>query len=98
MNQKTNFHCNSSEAEIRTHAQNGQSLGETDSNSEFIRLSGELNQRITQEMGNILSSVTSQIQRAINEAISDQILPEIQATLWSGQGRMPERRWEVLVR
>ena len=45
-----------------------------------------------------MSSVSSQIQRAINEAINDQILPQIQATLRSGQGRMPERRWEVPVR
>ena len=32
--------------------------------------------------------------RAINEAISDQILPQIQATLKSGQGQVLERRWE----
>ena len=61
-------------------------------------MSGELNQRITQEMGNFMNSVSSQIQRALNEARSDQILSRIQATLNSGQGRMPERRWEVPVR
>ena len=49
-------------------------------------------------MGDFMSSVSVQIQRAINEAISDQILPQIQATLRSGQGLMPERRWEVPVR
>ena len=38
--------------------------------------------------------MSSQIQRAIYEAISGQILPQIQASLKSGQGRMPERRWE----
>ena len=41
-----------------------------------------------------MSTVSSQIQRAINEAISDQILPQIQATLKSRQGGMSERRWE----
>ena len=45
-----------------------------------------------------MSSVSFHIQRAINEAISDQIFPQIQATLRSGQGRVPERRWEVPVR
>ena len=49
-------------------------------------------------MGDFISTVTSEIQRAINEAISDQILPQIHATLRSGQGQMPERRWEVPVR
>ena len=46
-------------------------------------------------MGDFLSTVSSQIQRVINEAINDQILSQIQATLRSGRGRMPERRWEV---
>ena len=45
-----------------------------------------------------MSTVSSQIPRAIYEAISDQILPQIQATLKSGQGHMPERRWEDPVR
>ena len=95
MNLNTNSPSNSREAEIRTYAQNGQSLRESDSNREFDRLSGELNQRITQEMEDFMSSVSSHIQRAVDEAISDQILPQIQATLRSGHGRMLERRWEV---
>ena len=45
-----------------------------------------------------MSTVNSQIQRAINEAISDQILPQIQATLKSGQGQMPERKLEDTAR
>ena len=69
---------------------NGQRLMETDSNSDFNRLSGELNKRITQEMDDFMSTVSSQIPRAINEAISDQILSQIQATLRSGQGQMPD--------
>ena len=45
-------------------------------------------------MGDFMSSVSSQIQRPINEAISDPILPQIQATLRSGQGPMPEEDWK----
>ena len=41
-----------------------------------------------------MCTVSSQIQRAINEAISDRIMPQIRATLKSGQGHVPERRWE----
>ena len=49
-------------------------------------------------MGDFVSAVSSQIQRPINEAISDQILPQMQATLRAGQGQLPERRWQVQVR
>ena len=42
-----------------------------------------------------MSTVSSQIQRAMIEANSDQNFPQIQATLRSGNGQMPERRWEV---
>ena len=94
LNQNGNSHPHSHETEIKTYAQDGHSSREVDSGSEFNRLSGDLNQRITREMSDIMSSVSSQIQRAINEAISVQILPQIQATLKSGQGHMPERRWE----
>ena len=90
LNQSSTSHPNSREIEIRTYTQNGQSSREADSGSEFNRLSGELNQRITTEMSDLMSTV----KRALNEAISDQILPRIQATLKSGQGHMPERRWE----
>ena len=41
-----------------------------------------------------MSTVSSQIRRAINETISDQILPQIQATLKFGQRHTPERRWQ----
>ena len=60
--------------------------------------SGKLNQRITQEMSDLISSVSSQIRRAINEAINEQVLPQIQATLKSGQVQIPNRRWEVPAR
>ena len=92
INQNVQLHSNSREAEIRRYDQNGHSVRESDSNSEFNRLSDELNERISQEMGEFISSVSSQIQRAINEAINDQRFPQIQATLRSGQGQVPERR------
>ena len=76
---------------MRTYVQNGQSSRETDSGSEFSKLSGELNQRITEEMSDFMSTVSSQIQKARNEAISDQIFIPIQATLNCGQGHIPER-------
>ena len=94
LNQSTYSHLKSHEAEIRTYAQNGQSPRDADSGSDFNRLSGDLNQRTTREMSDFMSTMSSQIQRARNKAISDQILPQIQATLKSGQGHVPERRWE----
>ena len=77
LNQNSNYYLNSHETEMRTYVQSGQSSGDADSGSEFNRLSGELNQRITKEKSDFMSTVSSQIQRAINEAISDQILPQI---------------------
>ena len=95
MNQDINSHSNSKGGEIRSCSQNGQNMRGNDSSSEFNRLSGELNQRITQKMGDFMSSVSSQIQRSIHEAINEQTLPQIQATLRSEQGQIPERRWKV---
>ena len=48
-----------------------------------------MNQRITKEMSDFLSTVSSQIQKAINEAISDQLLPQIQATLKADKDKCP---------
>ena len=98
LHQDSNSHPNSHEAEIRICAQNSQNSREIVSDMEFNRLSGGRNQRITREMSDFMSSVSSQIQRAINEAISDQILPQVQAFVKSGKGRMPERRCEVSAR
>ena len=92
VNQNTKSHSKSREAQIRTCALNGRNFRETESNSEFNKLSGELNQRITRAMGDFMSTVSTQIQRDINEAISDQVLSDIQATLRHGEGEMPERR------
>ena len=90
---------NPREAEIRRYTQNGHSVREFDSNSEFNRLSCELNQRLSQEMSDYMSSVSSQIQRDIIKAINDQqILPKVQATLGTGQGQIPERRCKTPAR
>ena len=45
-----------------------------------------------------MSSVNYQIQRAIGEASKQRVWPQIQAALSSGQGQVPDRRWEVPAR
>ena len=42
-------------------------------------------------MNDLMSGVSSQIQRAIREAINEYILPQIQATLRSGQRHVPRK-------
>ena len=74
---------------------NGNYSWGAESGSEFNKLSRELTQRITQEMNDLMSSMSSQTQRAISEAINEQVLPQIQSTLRSGQGQVPNRGWEV---
>ena len=48
------------ETEVRTHAQNGQSSKDIDSGSEFNRLLGELNQKVTWERSYFMSTLISQ--------------------------------------
>ena len=43
-------------------------------------------------MKDLMSSVSSQIQRTISEAFNEQVLHQIEATLRSGQGHVPDRR------
>ena len=93
MNHDVNSHSISREDYIST--EHGQISREVDSSSEINRLSGELNQRITQEINDLMSSVSSQIQRAKIDAINEQALPQIQATLKYGPVQIPNRRWEV---
>ena len=92
----TNSHSNFAENEIRRFAGNGQNSEEIDSGSDINRLSGELNPRITQEMNGLMNSVSLQIQRAISEVINEQVLPQIQVSLRSGSGQMPQKGWNVL--
>ena len=65
------------------------------SSSEFKRLSWELNQRINEEINDLMSSVSSQFYRTISEAINEHVVPQIQATLRFGQGQEPSRGCEV---
>ena len=74
VNHDVNSHSNSREDEIRGYAGNGQNSREVDSSCEINRLSGELNQRITQEMNDHRTSVSTQIQRAINGASRSKLL------------------------
>ena len=98
VNHDVKFHSISGEDVIRGHAGNGQESREVDSSSEINRLSAELNPRISHDMNDLMSSVSSQIQRAITEAINEQVLPQIQATLTSRPGQVPNSRWEGLDR
>ena len=57
------------------------------------RLSGEVNQRITQEVDGQMSSARMQIQGAIIEAINEQVLPQIRASLRSLNEQQPQKGW-----
>ena len=72
MYNESNSHSNSRENEIRDFAGHCHNSGGAESSSEFNRLSGKLNQRYTQEMNDLMSSVSWQFQRAISEAINEQ--------------------------
>ena len=62
-NHDVNSHSNSIEEETRGYAGNGH-------NSREAARSGVLNQSITQELNDLMSSVSSHIQRALSEAIT----------------------------
>ena len=89
----SNFHFNSTENDISWCTGNGRSSGETDSSSELNRLSGDLNQRITQEVNGLMSIVSMQIQSAINEAVNEHVLSQIQAYLRSINEQPPQKGW-----
>ena len=58
VNHDVNFHSISREDEIVGYAGNGQNSREANSSSEINRLSGELNQCITQETNDLMSIVS----------------------------------------
>ena len=82
---------NSVENKSSNSANYGHNPAGTDSSAEFNRLSGELNLRISREIGEVMSSVSAQIQRAINNAISNQVLSPIQNALKAGSGQMTQK-------
>ena len=65
------------------------------SSVEINRLSRELNSRISQEMEEMINSVSVQIQRAINDAINNQVLPQIQNVIMAGSGHVTKKGWNV---
>ena len=81
LNQDSNSQPHSHETEIRTYVQNGHSSREVDSASEFNRLSGELNQKITKEMSELMSTVSSRIQRALRLLVSKYCLKKSQSEI-----------------
>ena len=93
MNNESTSHSYSRENKIRGFA--GHNSGGTEYSSEFIRLSVELNQRITQEMDGLMSSVGIRIERAISEAITEQVLHQIQSFLRAGSGHMTQKGWNI---
>ena len=95
VNHVVNSHSNSRKDEIRSYTGNGRNSIEVDSCSEINKFSGEVNRGSTHEMNDLMSCERSQIQRAISEAINEQVLPQIQATLKSGQGLVPRSGREV---
>ena len=95
-NIEENRYPDSGENRSRISADNGHNSAGTNSTAEFIRLSGELNLRISREMDEEMNSVSVQIQRAINDAISNQVLPQIQNALRAGSGPMTQKGWNVM--
>ena len=65
------------------------------SSVEINRLSSELNSCISQEIDEMMNSVSVQIQRAINDAINNQVLPQIQNVIMAGSGHVTKKRWNV---
>ena len=91
VNNESNSHFNSRENEIRGFVGHVHNSEGTESSSEFNRLSEELNQRISQEMDGLMSSVGIQIQRAVSEAITEQVLPQIQASPRAGSRQSTQK-------
>ena len=80
---------------VRPNADYGRNSADMNSQAEINRLSSELNSRISKELDEMMSSVSSQIQRAINDAINTQMLPQIQNVIMAGSGRVTKKGWEV---
>ena len=82
---------------VMSNANYGQNSADMNCQAEINRFSSELNSRISREMDEMMSNVSSQIQRAKNEAISTQVLPQIQNVIMAGSGRETRRGWETSV-
>ena len=82
---------NSRENEIKGLAGNGHSTSEIGSNNNFNRLTGEIYQRLTQEMNGLMDSFNLEIQRAMNVAINEQVFSSIQASFRALNEQTTER-------
>ena len=92
-----NPHFDHRSSQVRSSADYGQNSADMNSQAEINKLSSELNSRISREMDEMMSSVSSQIQRAVNDAISNQILPQVQNAIMAGSGCETRRGWETSV-
>ena len=92
-----NLYSDHRNSNVRSSAGYGQNSTDMNSQAEINRLSSELNSRISREMDEMMSNVSSQIQRAKNEAINTQVLPQIQNVIMAGSVRETRRGWETSV-
>ena len=92
-----NLYSDHRNSNVRSSANYGHNSADMNSQAEINRLSSELNSRISGEIDEMMSIVSSQIQRGINEAINAQVLPQIQIVIMAGSGRETRRGWETSV-
>ena len=92
-----NLYSDHRNSNVRSSANYGHNSADMNSQAEINRLSSELNSRISGEIDEMMSIVSSQIQRGINEAINAQVLPQIQNVIMAGSGRETRRGWETSV-
>ena len=81
-----NPHVDHRNSSVRSSADYGRNSADMNSQAEINKLSSELNSRISREMDEMMSSVSSEIQTAKNDAINNQVLPQIQNAIMAGSG------------
>ena len=94
-NNGVNNHLDIGSSGHGTSANHGRNSTGGNSSAEIIKLSSELNSRLSRELDEMMSSVNTQIQRAISDAIGGQILPQIQSVLNAGSGQLTQNKWNV---
>ena len=94
-NDEENMHLNPGLINSGVHADFDRNSATANSSAEIIRLSSELNSRISRDLDEMMNSVSVQIQRAITDAISNQVLPQIQNSIMAGPGHMTKKGWII---
>ena len=94
-NEDGNIGENQRKINSRTNTECDRNSVTVNSSAEINKLSSELNSRISQEMDEMMNSVSVQIQRAISDAISTQVLPQIQNVIMAGSGHRTRKGWDV---